>query len=76
MGSGMLGRLICRLFGHRPLTTDGWCGDTGYADVQYEQTDGLNTRHLYLSTTCRRCGEEYRICNVHVPKYEGERNGQ
>lgn len=60
--------IICKLFGHKPLTTDGWCGGVGYANVGYTARDGLGTDHLYLSTKCPRCGVKYWICNVHVPR--------
>lgn len=59
--------ILCKLFGHKPLTGGGYCGDAGYARVVSSTTDGTNTKHLYLTATCPRCGTEYRICNVHQP---------
>lgn len=59
--------LLCRLIGHRPLTTAGWMHGVGYAAVSHSTVDGLGTKHLYLLAECPRCGEKYSICNVHVP---------
>lgn len=57
--------IICSLFGHKPLTRDGWCGGVGYADVVGADVDGIGRGHLYLRAICPRCGERYSICNVH-----------
>lgn len=63
----MLSKLVCRLFGHQPLTTSGWQGGTGYAEARRSTVDGVGTLHLYLYAECPRCREVYPICNVHVP---------
>jgi hypothetical protein len=60
--------IICRMFGHAPLTTDGYHGDVGYAYYNQSQTDGMGVIHLYLWARCPRCKKEYRICNLHVTK--------
>jgi hypothetical protein len=62
--------LICKLFGHAPLTRAGYSGWVGYAAVLNSTTDGVGVTHLYLQAKCPRCGEHYRICNVHQPNYD------
>ena len=62
----MFSKLICRLFGHRPLTRAGWAGGVGYAQVSSSTVDGIGRGHLHLKAVCPRCGTEYLICNVHA----------
>ena len=61
--------LICKLFGHKPLTTEGAWGGTGYASAWGSAIDGIGRIHLYIMANCPRCGEKYDICNVHVPNW-------
>lgn len=61
-------KIFCTLFGHKPLTNSGWSGRPGYAKAWGGEVDGIGTKHLYLIAKCPRCGENYEICNVHVPK--------
>ena len=61
---------LCKLVGHAPLTEAGWCGGVGYARVSGSVTDGIGTVHYYLKAECPRCGEEYRICNVHEESHK------
>lgn len=62
----MIAKLICKLFGHAPLTRAGWAGGVGYAQVSSSTTDGIGRGHLYLKARCPRCDEDYPICNVHA----------
>lgn len=57
--------LLCRMFGHQPLTKSGWCGGVGYAKIVAAPVDGVGCVHYYLNAACPRCGLEYPICNVH-----------
>ena len=60
--------LLCSLFGHRP--------ELGYNDREGERylrvirrgVDGIGREHAAIYATCRRCGREYKIGNIHVPK--------
>lgn len=63
----MLSKLVCKLFGHQPLTTSGWQGGTGYAEALGSAIDGVGTLHLHLYAECPRCREVYPVCNAHVP---------
>ena len=62
--------VLCKLFGHKPLTTAGWKGGVGYANIVGAPMDGLGTVHYHLQAECPRCGEKYRICNVHEMRKE------
>ncbi len=61
----MFNKLICSLFGHLP--EKGYAGGVGYFKVWGGGVDGVNRHHLYLECNCERCGETYRVGNVHVP---------
>jgi hypothetical protein len=63
--------IICNLFGHKPLTVDGWSGGLGYARVAYTEIDGLGVVHYRLIAECPRCHEHYYICSVHEEKRKG-----
>ena len=56
--------IICRLFGHAPLTKSGWARGVGYARISGSTIDGMGVSHLFLSAECPRCGIKYNICNV------------
>jgi hypothetical protein len=60
--------IICKLFGHAPLTRAGWQAGVGYAEVHGSAHDGIGRWHLFLYAKCPRCGEGYAICNAHVPE--------
>lgn len=59
--------IICRLFGHKPLTHDGYAGGVGYAKSAFETIDDIRRVHLHLTAICPRCKTNYHICNVHTP---------
>jgi len=59
--------ILCKMFGHKPLTRSGHAGGVAYAGVSANQVDGVNTWHLTLRAKCPRCEERYDICKVHVP---------
>lgn len=58
--------ILCKIFGHQPLTKSGWRGAPGYAWVRRHTIDGLGVTHLYLHATCPRCHTDYQICNLHI----------
>lgn len=56
----------CALLGHKPVK--GWCGGPPYAELRRTAVDGIDREHAFLYVECARCGEEFNICNVHLPK--------
>lgn len=65
-------KTLCKLFGHRPGEgyykddEDGNC--SSYFTIKMTQTDGIGRVHAYLHTTCRRCGQDYQVGMLHLPK--------
>ena len=71
--------LRCWLFGHQPpvyAPKGWWSPGESYAKVVLGAADGQNgdgRRHAAVYSECPRCGEEFLLCYIHVPKVEKER---
>lgn len=61
--------LLCRLFGHRPAFGYGNSKSEGYFNVEVRGTDGLGRTHAVLYCDCERCGVNYHVGNIHLPKF-------
>ena len=59
-------RRLCKRLGHKPRK--GCMGGLPYFRVLYQGTDGLGTDHAALMATCERCGKEFAIGMIHLPK--------
>lgn len=62
--------LLCRLFGHQPpvyAEKGWWSPGQEYAHIASTEIDGLNVRHATIEGKCARCGEQFRICRIHLP---------
>ena len=60
--------LFCWLFGHLPSFGYGGVEGAGYFKVELDAVDGLGTQHARLYTDCHRCGKNYKVGMIHVPK--------
>jgi hypothetical protein len=58
--------LRCFLFGHRPAFGYGGREGDGYFTQRVGQTDGMGRTHVYLDTTCERCGDKYQVGIIHA----------
>ena len=58
--------IICKLFGHKPgmgyYNHDGG----GYLTVIGGPIDGLGTEHARVFSECPRCGERFKVGNLHL----------
>jgi hypothetical protein len=54
----------CRIFGHKRA---GYMGGTPYARLEQGPTDGTDTVHMHLVSTCDRCKKRIILCNFHLP---------
>ena len=59
--------MLCVLFGHVPEY--GYYGEgEGYFDVKGICVDGINSHHASLLCNCERCGENFKVGNIHIPQ--------
>lgn len=64
--------ILCLLFGHQPpvYSKPGWYSPGNeYAQIKrgvYE--DGIGRLHAEVFSECPRCGKEFRLCRIHVPR--------
>lgn len=61
----MLSKLICWLFFHR-TKGDKWTG-AEYMDCKVGVRDGIGRVHATIYADCARCGERFRVGQIHVP---------
>lgn len=50
------------------VATDGSYGGVPYFKIKDTTIDGMGQKHAYLWATCRYCGKEFNVGNVHLPK--------
>jgi hypothetical protein len=62
--------LICRIFGHRPAFGYGHCEGEGYFTVRLCEVDGMGVQHATLHRDCQRCGKNYQVGRIAVPRLE------
>ena len=64
-------KILCGLFGHKaPVYAEKgwWSPGQEYARVDSDlQVDGTGRVHAKVNAKCPRCGEEYKICRIHLP---------
>ncbi len=61
-------KLICSLFGHRPAFGYGHVEGGGYFIVKKTVIDGMGVQHARLFCNCERCGKNYQVGMIHLPK--------
>ena len=59
--------LLCKWFGHRPAFGYGSIEGEGYFRITNCTEDGIGRVHAVLYCDCERCGEWYKVGNVHLP---------
>ncbi len=60
--------LLCKLFGHRPAFGYGHSEGQGYFQIIENARDGIGRQHAGLFCDCERCGENYKVGNIHIPQ--------
>jgi hypothetical protein len=60
--------LLCKMFGHRPAFGYAHREGEGYFRVRIGPTDGMGVVHADLLCDCERCGTNYRVGKIHLPK--------
>jgi len=64
-------KILCKIFGHLPpvYAKKGWYSPgEEYAKVDSNiVTDGIGCRHAIVKSECPRCGEEFKLCRIHLP---------
>jgi len=56
---------LCERFGH---VMPRGCGGAPYLRIKNIATDAAGMEHAYLYTTCDRCGVEWNVANIHLPR--------
>lgn len=62
---------LCKLVGHQPpvYAKKGWYSPgEEYGRVRVGVTDGIGTVHGSVEATCARCGKEFVVARIHIPK--------
>lgn len=55
------------MFGHRPAFGYGHLPNEGYFELKLGSVDGIGRQHAHLHCECERCGENYKVGNLHIP---------
>jgi hypothetical protein len=71
--------ILCNWFGHVPRYGYGDDSGSGYFEMKPGAIDGIGRLHAELWTTCKRCGQRYRVGKVHIfepPRREDVKPGE
>lgn len=64
--------IICKLFGHKaPVYAErGWWspGEQYAKRVTNQYMDNIHRVHADVIAECPRCGKEWKICKIHIPR--------
>lgn len=63
-------KILCHIFGHKaPVYRESgwWSPGQEYARVRNLNVDGTGRVHAHVIGECPRCGEEWRVCRIHIP---------
>jgi hypothetical protein len=63
--------ILCKLFGHQPpvYAEKGWYSPgEEYGKLVPSAVDGMGTCHAKVKAECARCGKEFIVAMVHLPK--------
>lgn len=60
--------ISCKSFGHIPSRGCWGIPGSGYFKVKLDAVDGIGRQHARLYSSCERCGVEYQVGMIHVPK--------
>lgn len=66
--------VVCRLFGHKPpvYAKKGWYSPgEEYGQVIVGPTDGTGRTHATVVGECARCGVQFKVARIHLPKPPG-----
>jgi hypothetical protein len=61
---------LCWLFGHRPAFGYSRVEGSGYMKINLMGKDGIGRLHASINSECERCGENYRVGYIHVPRVD------
>ena len=64
-------KLLCALFGHQPpvYAKKGWYSPgEEYGKVLRDGFDGIGREHALVQAECARCGENFIVARIHLPK--------
>jgi len=59
--------LRCKIFGHTPPM---YGSTVSYGKVVRHGVDGIGREHAVVYAQCDRCGEDYLIIRIHLPKVD------
>ena len=57
--------LTCKILGHTPPM---YAGTPSYGRMYRRGADGIGREHGVVYANCDRCGEEYLVIRIHIPK--------
>lgn len=63
--------ILCKMFGHQPPVygrKGWWSPGEEYAVVHVQARDGIGREHATVNAECPRCGKEFRLCRIHIPR--------
>lgn len=69
--------ILCKLFGHKPpvyAEKGWWSPGEEYASIELGAVDGINRQHASVIGKCARCGRNFTIAMIHIPRLEKEKN--
>lgn len=62
--------IVCAVTGHKSPTFE---GQAAYGTLVEAGTDGIGRKHGYAKAVCARCGEEFIVIKVHLPRHKDEK---
>lgn len=65
---------LCKVLGHKPPVyreKGWWSPGEEYGCVVVGATDGTGRTHAKIYGECARCGTEFLVCRIHLPKNGG-----
>lgn len=65
-GKGAMMNIICQMKGHQFPRDSEW--GKPYLRINGSVIDGIGRIHAHLFAECARCGKQYHVANVHLPK--------
>lgn len=63
--------MLCKLVGHKPpvYAKPGWFSPgEQYGKVVLDGQDGLRRTHAKVQAECARCGKNFTVARIHVPR--------
>lgn len=63
--------MLCGLLGHKPpvyARKGWWSPGEEYGYIIVGVTDGTGRVHCEVMGRCARCGNEFKLCRVHLPE--------